>query len=289
MTTTTTSTTKRLPLWLLGLLVGLMLVHLTLAVRTAQLPAWHPDASFRLWSQAALLWLTTGVLLYSGRHRFAWHSQLGDKVMGSLLLVGVLGASKEWSSAEWLLRSFPLLSVVGVALLSLGYQQLRCCWRELLVLSFLLPSQALIEALAELGHLPTLTAYGATALLWCLGLPVWYHEAQVLLPHGGVYVSSECAGVGSMFHLLGLSALYLVTFPTRRVERWVLPLVALLLAFSINVVRVASLALLSAFASPKTFDYWHQGSGSHLNSVVSVLLLSLVCLVLQQPQAVKKQ
>jgi len=75
--------------------------------------------------------------------------------------------------------------------------------------------------------------------------------------------------------------LYFVVFPTRLNQRiWVrvlVPLVAILLAFSVNTFRVALLSVLAGSASRKAFDYWHLEEDSSIFSMTSVLISGLFC------------
>jgi len=42
------------------------------------------------------------------------------------------------------------------------------------------------------------------------------------------------------------------------------PIVAVLVAFVVNGVRVALMAILVAYSSQEAFEYWHTGTGSEI-------------------------
>jgi exosortase/archaeosortase family protein len=62
------------------------------------------------------------------------------------------------------------------------------------------------------------------------------------------------------------------------------PIVAVSLAFIVNGIRVAVMAVLSASSNEKAFDYWHLGEGSLIFSLLSVLSFGLFCLFLLRQQ-----
>jgi exosortase/archaeosortase family protein len=80
-----------------------------------------------------------------------------------------------------------------------------------------------------------------------------------------------------MTRLLQLSVLILAMTPTHLTGKFILPVVAILIAFVVNAVRVAVLALLIANSHRQAFEYWHEGTGSHAISIVSVIVLWLLC------------
>ncbi|MBV8884910.1 MAG: cyanoexosortase A, partial [Chroococcidiopsidaceae cyanobacterium CP_BM_RX_35] len=136
------------------------------------------------------------------------------------------------------------------------------------------------ELLAHLVDLATLTAQFATFLLLHFGFEVSIHGTIVALPTGAVDVNQGCSGLRGITRLLQLSVLILAMTPTHLMGKIILPVVAILLAFVVNAVRVAVLALLIANSHRQAFDYWHEGTGSHGISVVSVILLWLFCQLL---------
>jgi len=150
---------------------------------------------------------------------------------------------------------------------------LKQYWREFLILLVLgLPIE---ESLAKLVDLATLTAQFADFLLVQLGFIVERHGTIIALPTGAVDVNMGCSGLRGITRLLQLSVLILVMIPTNLIGKIIIPILAVLLAFVINGIRVAVLALLIANSHRQAFDYWHEGAGSHTISMVSVIVLWL--------------
>ncbi len=259
-------TLKNSKFWLLAIATGLIAIHLTLTSR-------GNDAS--LLGSSALFWLAVSSLLWSKRDALSLDSSFFSSFWGVLLIALVLLKSIFVSGYDPFLRISPLISAVGVALLASGFKGLKQYWRELLILCFLAPSPGTLSLLIDIS---TFTAQFATAVLWYLGFEVSRQGVYVTLPTGSIEVYPGCSGIESMLHLLGLAVLFLVMFPTNWLEKILVPIVALLVAFVVNGVRVALMAVLAASSNPQALEYWHKGDGSMLFSMISVLILGLFCL-----------
>lgn len=254
--------------WLLGIATGLITVHLTLTSRAN-------DAS--LLGTSALFWSAICSLLWSRRNALILDSGVFSSFCGTLLIVLVLLKSLSVSGYDQFLRISPLISVLGVALLASGFKGLKQYWRELLIFCFLAPSPGAISLLIDIS---TFTAQFTTAILWYLEFEVSRQGVYINLPTGGVEVYPGCSGIENMLHLLGLAVLFLVMFPTTWLEKILVPVVAVFVAYVVNGARVALMVVLAASSNPQALYYWHKGDGSLLFSLISVLILGLFCLFL---------
>lgn len=259
---------KNSKFWFLGIATGLIAIHLTLTSRAN-------DAS--LLGTSALFWVAVWSLLWSRRNDLSLDSGVFSSFWGNLLIALVLLKSIFVSGYDPFLRISPLISALGVALLASSFKGLKQYWRELLILCFLAPSPGTLSLLIDTS---TFTAQFATAILWYLGFEVSRQGVYVTLPTGSIEVYPGCSGIESMLHLLGLAVLFLVMFPTNWLEKILVPIVAILVAFVVNGVRVALMAVLAASSNPQALEYWHKGDGSLLFSMISVVILGLFCLFL---------
>ena len=83
--------------------------------------------------------------------------------------------------------------------------------------------------------------------------------------------------------LIKLSILFLVMFPTRSLgKKFIVPLVAIFIAFVINGLRVALMAFLVAKANSDAFDYWHTGTGSQIFFLLCTLLFGGFCYLISK-------
>lgn len=256
--------------YLLGIATGLISVHLTLLSRAN-------DAS--LLGSSTLFWLAICSLIWSRRNVLSLDSGVFSSFSGILLIALVLLKSLFVSGYDPFLRISPLISALGIALLASGFKGLKQYWQEFLILCFLVPSPGMLTLLIDIS---TFTAKFAAVLLWYLGFEVSRQGVYIQLPTGGVEVYPGCSGIESMLHILGLAVIFLVMFPTSRLQKVLVPVVAAVVAFAVNGVRVALMTILAASSNPQALEYWHKGDGSLIFSMFSVLILGLFCLFLLQ-------
>ncbi|OKH37899.1 cyanoexosortase A [[Phormidium ambiguum] IAM M-71] len=254
--------------WLLGITSGLIAIHLTLT--------WRAEDS-SLWGVSALFWLAVGSMLWSKRETLNLESSAIASTLGTILVALVLVKSIFISGYDPFIRVFPVISGLGIALLASGLQGLKQYWQELLILCFIAPSPGLLSLVIDIS---LLTAKFATAVLWYAGFDVSRQGVYVAVPSGVVEVYSGCSGIETMLQLLGLALVFLVMFPTNKIAKIVVPVVAVSIAFVVNGLRVALLAVLSAPNNKPAFEYWHKGDGSLVFSTIAVLIFGLFCLFL---------
>lgn len=255
--------------WILGIVAGLVAIHLSVLLRVGDV---------NMLSTSALFWLTTWSLL-SPKLRSPQPTSLLSSLVGSSLIGLVLFKSQFLVNSDFF-RVSPLLSILGVALLLSGFRGLKQHWRELLLLSFLVPSPVVLRTFFDFS---TATAQFATSLLWYLGFEVSRNGIFVYLPNGGIEVYAACSGIDTIFQLLQLAIMIVLMFSATWPQKVLLLLLAILVGFVANSIRVALLAILSTSTTEAVFDYWHTGNGSLIFSVAAVLMFGLSCLFLLRP------
>lgn len=259
---------NNIQLWLLGIGTGLITIHLTLTSRAN-------DPS--LMGTSTLFWISVCSIIWQKRDTLNLESRVFSNFWGLLLIAFVLLKSISVSGYDPFLRLFPLISTFGVALLASGFKGLKQYWQELLIFCFLVPSPGTLTLLIDIS---TITAKFAATILWYMGFEVYRKGVYIYFPNGGIEVYPGCSGIENMLHLLGLAVIFLFMFPTKLIEKFLLPLVAVLIAFLVNGVRVAILAIFAGSANPQALEYWHKGDGSLIFSMIGVGMLGLFCLFL---------
>lgn len=254
--------------WLLAIISGLIAIHLTLT--------WRAEDS-SLWGVSALFWMAVGSMLWSKRNSLNLESGFVSSTLGTIIIALVLLKTIFISGYDPFLRVFPVISGLGFALLASGLRGLKQYWQELLILCFIAPSPGALSVFIDIS---LLTAQFATAVLWYAGFDVSRQGVYVAVPTGVVEVYSGCSGIETMLQLLGLALVFLVMFPTNKIAKIVVPVVAIFIAFVVNGIRVALLAVLSAPSNKQAFEYWHKGDGSLVFSTIAVLIFGLFCLFL---------
>ncbi len=238
--------------WLLAIAGGLIALQLSLS--------WRLSGDFNQVSISILYWGAVLSLIWEKRHTLS---------LKSFFI----------TSFDALFDLSPLIIGLGLALLASGVKGLQQYWQELIiVLAFTIPVEFLIASIP----LSTLTAKFAAFVLSDLGFEVSLQGVNIILPKGAVEVNPGCSGIEGIVRLLQLAVLFLVMFPTNLFKKILVPVVAVLVAFIVNAVRVALMAILVAYSNHEAFLYWHSGTGSQIFVLISSLVFGLFCYFISQ-------
>lgn len=251
--------------WLLAIGAGLMAIHLSL-VWQGNLPEFQGNA-FVFWAAAVSL-------VWRKRDDLVFNSSILASLVGFGLIAIALIRIHILPDLGLFLRLFPLITVLGLALLASGFKHLRSYWREFAVFILLaLPPTAL--AFIEISPI---TARFTTLLLWIAGFEVQRQGVYIMLSTGAsIEVYHGCSGIVVILQVLKFVGLAFLMFPTTWMQRMVLPIVGIAIAFLTNAIRVAILAVLSAPGNGEAFGYWHDGNGSLVFSMIAVSIVGAIC------------
>ncbi len=254
----------------------------------------------------ALFVILIGLTLYSGELDHAIMSMLffGGAVMikrrqgalpkevdleGRLIGVGILlnviafsvmyepakaGSHGLASGANPWLRLYPVCSALGWVFTFGGIRGFKRYWQVPFLFLFLGLPWILLRKFFDMA---LITATAVAMVLRLIGFDA-YLEQPLFVGIGAsrVNVNIGCSGMEAMTYLLGLSALALLAF---RPPSWLwyvlVPPMAILLAFGINVIRVTCLSLFNNHQRPDLFDSFHVGLGSQIFSGSSVGIFCL--------------
>ena len=264
-------TLKGSEFWLLAIAAGLITIHLRLTDRI--------DGS-SVSSLSLLFWLAAASLIWQKRNSLNLESGVFPSFLGIILIAALLVRSSSLPTTEFL-GVFPFLSSLGLALLASGFKGLKQYWQELLILFFLGVPKATLFPVMDIS---VLTARFSTALLWYMGFDVLNQGVTVMLPGGGVNVQPVCSGLRGVFYLLGLAVLTLLMFPVSGVKKYFVPIVAMILAFVVNGFRVVVMAFFANDQNQKGLAYWHDGQGSLIFMLISVMLFGFFYLFLMRQE-----
>lgn len=234
-----------------------------------------------------LFGVAAGMLFWEKRGQLRFGSTLFCKLLGGMLIGWMIcqsiGSLQSYqNSLNPVLRLFPVISALGMCLFVSGASRLRQHWQELTILFFLGTPSIIASFLPDISPI---TAKFSGYLLWYSGFQVTLTDSYINLPTGAVQVYSGCSGLESMTYLLGLSAISLIMFPVSRFKQITIPLLALLIGFTVNGIRVALMAVLAASQNRQAFDYWHEGDGSLIFGAAAVLIFWGVQQLLQREPA----
>ncbi|MBD2300407.1 cyanoexosortase A [Nostoc sp. FACHB-190] len=256
-------------LWLLGIGGGLVATLLTII--------WKADDDSHL-GMTVLALFAVFSLLGDKKHKLNLESDVISSVLGTVLIGIVLWYSTHFPPGKLFAvytHIAPFVAALGLSLLASGYQGLKQYWQELVIIFFAGVPKVLIFALLDIKPLSILTAKFSTLMLWYAGFEVALQDVYINLPTGGIKVAENCAGIEWICHLLGLAVIGLLMFPPERKKRIFVPIVAVIIAFIVNAVRVAILAVMAANQNQNSFKFWHVGDGSLIFGMITVILFGI--------------
>lgn len=251
--------------WLLAIAAGLITIHLTLT--------WKSGNS-NLLGNSFLFWLAVSSLVWEKRHKLNLESSIFASILGISMIGILLIKSASMTSFGVFLYITPVIFALGLALLASGFQGLKQYKGELLSLFFLGIPKLLPTSLINTS---ALTAKAAGFMLWYTGFKVARDGVNIYLPQGSVEVASGCSGLEQIFQMLGLGIVFILMFPLNYKVKIAVPIVAATLGFLVNAGRVSLMAVIVQTKDKQAFEYWHEGDGSLIFSLISVLLFGLLC------------
>lgn len=255
--------------WLLGMLASAIAINLTLM--------WRLNLSVDMLTVQILYW---GAALYLTWQKLAateLESDVISTIMGLSLYAWVLLKSASVRTHDDVLfLCVPFISVLGIGLIASGIEKIKQYWKTLLIMFTLcIPHALLIPQIERFIPVNLYTAKLTHVVLWYLGFDVHRQGIHLILPTGAVVVGRGCAGLPPIILLLQIALLFILLFKVPHKTIVFIPVVATLLAFTVNSLRVALLATIAH--NPVAFDYWHDGDGSQIFSVIMILGFLLVC------------
>lgn len=267
MKITAVNTIQNHSFWLLGIGSGLTAIIMTIIWKSG-------DASHL--GMCLLFLFAAGSMLWEQRHKFILESDLLSSLVGILVIACVLWQSVFLLKGQGLIfftRMSPFIAAIGVGLLASGFQGLKQYWKQITMLFFIGGPELI---LTHFIHFVTpITAKVSALLLWYSGFEVVLEkQVYIYLPTGSIVVNNGCSGVAAMSYLLGVSMIALLMFPIERSKRIFVPIIAAVIAFVINAIRVAFLAVI--VTNKPAFDYWHEGDGSRFVGMIGILIFGLL-------------
>ena len=259
---------QNLKFWLLAIAAVLVSTHLTMS--------WKLNGNLDQIIVSLLFWVAV-LFLLSDKHIDAnLESDPISSLSGFLLIAwSLIRSISTHTRDDVLFEILPFVSAIGLSLLACGTKGFKLYRQELFLIFILCIPTALIIQSDKLISFTTLTANFSTILLWHLGFNVSHQGAIITTPTGAINVTPVCGGLSSIIVVLQLAILFVTTFPINWSKKVSVLAVAVGSAFMVNVVRVALLAIL--VSKPEKFNYWHYGDGCQIFTIISLLILGLLC------------
>ncbi|AFZ13634.1 exosortase [Crinalium epipsammum PCC 9333] len=252
--------------WLLTLAGALIAVDISLNIKLAR-DIIAPSLSLLLWSVILSK-------LWEKRHTLSLNSDIFSSLLGLVLIAFVLVRSLVTVRISLLLDFLPVISALALILLASGIKGFNQYRQELLLILVLNISDSLLGKVFDPSNL---TARFATYIMSCFGFKAVLQGINIVTNAGTVAVLPGCSGLVNMLFLWQLAILFIVTFPANLAKKNYVPVVAVSVGFIFNAARVALLTVLITNSQEKAFEYWHDGDGSQIFVIMSVLVFGAFC------------
>jgi len=229
-------------------------------------------------SGSILTWAVSIFLVWERRKQLLLISSPLAYILGIAVAAIALSISLSLQNYHTSIRFIPLLSCLGLGLIASGYQGLKQYQQELTIFLLTAIPPGLVNSLTEWD---IMTAKVSHFLLHYIGFEVYRKESlltvgsAIATPDNTVNVAIACAGTDTMMQLWVLAILGIFLVPTTFRQKLAIPVVALVVAYGVNAIRVAILAALRI--NQPLFDYWHIGQGGQIFPFATIVIWGLIC------------
>ena len=251
---------------LLAILAALTAIHFTILFKST--------VDSNIVSLHCLLFVGIASLVWEERENLEFNSSPLASLIGIVLIAWIL--IRTVSPTGYHIAISPIVLGIGFGLVANGQNCFTKYRKELILLS-LTALYPLVSAILRIGGITQWTARFATFLLWASGFFAHREGVIIFLPKGRVEVLGTCAGIDSMLLMLTVAVLFFMLIPLRLKDKIICLLVAGVISFFLNSIRVAIMAVLADNGNMQSFEYWHGGNGSLIFSVLSVAIFGCFC------------
>jgi cyanoexosortase A len=260
--------------WLLGVAIALIALH--------SLMYWRFTGNFNHISVELIGWSAVFYSLWQRRKQIVLRRERGAQFLGWFLIALLLVRGINLSSASGSVLSLNSLAIgIAMAAIAVGFKQFKDYQREFWLIAMIaLPLEQTFAVVDHFVNSSVLTAKYAHTLMWYCGFLVHRQGTLLALPTGTVNVYPGCSGLEAILISLKVGFFFLVVYPTRLREKFLVPAIAILSAFIINGFRIMLLAHLVANQDTAGFEYWHGDQGAQIFSMISMTIFSSYCQVL---------
>ena len=228
-------------------------------------------------------------ILWQRQNQIQFKRNLLSSLIGtSLITIVIIKSLTLFSFEDKLIFLIPFLIFLGFSLLTSGFYGIFQYKGELFLSGVLFfPEEVIGIFLEKLVSVTVLNAKVATYLLYYFGFNVTRENNHILLfiPEVGNFqaiVNYSCSGMPMIILLLKLALLLIFLFPFSKKQIILIPLLSILLGFTLGVIRVCILTLL--IHQPTNFDYWHGDDGAQIFSTLAIIIFSFFAYWLVQKQ-----
>lgn len=226
----------------------------------------------------ALGWLSIGFLLWKRKYSLKFRGSITASIIGLVLILWmifryILG-QYYLSKIDVLYGCFPIITCLGLLLITSGFRRLITYKNELLIAAIIsLPYASLYNLLKPVINLD---AQLLNFMLHYLGFQTTRQGAVVSLDNGSVEVMASCSSVGPILTMMPFIIVLLSIYPTTKSQTIFIYISSISSIILINCIRLSLLAILLNRGDVYSFDYWHTGAGAGIFSNLIVFFVGSI-------------
>ncbi len=220
-------------------------------------------------------WLSIGFLLWKRKYSLKLRGSITSSIIGLFLILWmvlrhILG-QYNLSKVDVLYGCFPIITCIGILLITSGFRRLINYKNELLIAALIsLPYASLYNILKPVINFD---AKLLNFMLHYLGFQTTRQGTVISLPNGSVEVMASCSSVGPILSMLPFLVVLLSIYPTSKSQTIFIHLSSIASIVLINCIRLSLLAILLNRGDIDSFNYWHTGGGAGIFSNLIVFLI----------------
>ncbi len=220
-------------------------------------------------------WGSIFFLLWNSQYKIKFRGSIPSSILGLFLVIWMIlrhSLSQSNKSVDVLAYFFPVITFVGILLITTGFKRLKSYKSEILVATLIsLPFASIYNLFKPIVNID---AQLLNFMLHYLGFNTSRQGALVSLPNGSVSIMPSCSSVGPILTMLPFVVVLLSIYPTSKSKQLFIYISTISAIVFINSIRLSLLTILLNKGDIAYFDYWHTGGGAGIFSNIIVFMVA---------------
>ncbi len=220
-------------------------------------------------------WGSIFFLLWNSQYKIKFRGSIPSSILGLFLVIWMIlrhSLSQSNKSVDVLAYFFPVITFVGILLITTGFKRLKSYKSEILIATLIsLPFASIYNLFKPIVNID---AQLLNFMLHYLGFNTSRQGALVSLPNGSVSIMPSCSSVGPILTMLPFVVVLLSIYPTSKSKQLFIYISTISAIVFINSIRLSLLTILLNKGNIAYFDYWHTGGGAGIFSNIIVFMVA---------------
>ena len=220
-------------------------------------------------------WGSIFFLLWNSQYKIKFRGSIPSSILGLFLVIWMIlrhSLSQSNKSVDVLAYFFPVITFVGILLITTGFKRLKSYKSEILIATLIsLPFASIYNLFKPIVNID---AQLLNFMLHYLGFNTSRQGALVSLPNGSVSIMPSCSSVGPILTMLPFVVVLLSIYPTSKSKQLFIYISTISAIVFINSIRLSLLTILLNKGNIAYFEYWHTGGGAGIFSNIIVFMVA---------------